>query len=233
MENRSLLPMISRKHKIDLATYPRRGLFNAFKDRDMPCFSLTCNLDIAPLLARLRGSGHRFSITMSYLLTVAVNRVPELRHRLIDGEPWEFERVDPGWTVLLADKTFSFCDGVFDADFDTFHADAERRTAAVRERPDHATGDKHHMFFITSIPWLSFTAINHPYDAQYASIPLLTLGKYFRQGEQVLLPLAIQVHHALVDGWHVARFYDEMQQLVADAAIPSAADRGRPCRDGG
>jgi chloramphenicol O-acetyltransferase len=31
MENRSLLPMISRKHKIDLATYPRRGLFNAFE----------------------------------------------------------------------------------------------------------------------------------------------------------------------------------------------------------
>ncbi len=212
--------MLPRKHRIDLTRYSRRGLFEAFRDRDMPCFSLTCNLDIAPLLARLRVSGHRFFITMSYILSVAVNQVPELRHRLIDGDLYELERVDPGFTVLLADKTFSFCDAVFHRDFATFCADAERRIAAARARPDHATGDKHHMFFITSLPWLSFTALTHPYDAAYASIPVLTLGKYFQQGGQVLLPLAVQVHHALVDGWHVARFYEEVNGLVVDGGIP-------------
>jgi chloramphenicol O-acetyltransferase type A len=225
--------MTPRKHRIDLAHYPRRGLFEAFRDRDMPCFSLTCNLDIAPLLERLRVTGERFFITMSYVLSVAMNRVPELRHRLIDGELYEFERVDPGWTVLLPDKRFSFCDAVFHDDFRTYSADAQRRIAAVRERPDHATGEKHHMFFITSLPWLSFTAINHPYDAQYASIPLLTLGRYFEQRGQMLLPLAIQVHHALVDGWHVARFYEEVRCLVVDPEIPRSAGDVPELRDEG
>jgi len=221
------IPMIPRKHRIDLTNYPRRGLFEAFRDRDMPCFSVTCNLDIAPLLARLRVSGHRFFITMSYLLSVAVNRVPELRHRLMDGELYELERTDPGYTVLLPDKTFSFCDGVHHDDFGTYYAEAARRIAVARTRPDHSTGAKDHMFFISNIPWLSFTAFTHPFDARYASIPILTLGKYFQQGEEMLLPLAIQVHHGLVDGWHVARFYGELQRLLGQLDLPDLAGHER------
>ena len=75
------------------------------------------------------------------------------------------------------------------------------------------------MIFITSVPWLSFTAVTHPFSAQYASIPILTLGKFFTQGAQVVLPLAVQVHHGLADGWHVGRFYDEVQRLVAEPSF--------------
>jgi chloramphenicol O-acetyltransferase type A len=211
--------MPARKHPVDLAQYPRRAMFEAFKDRQMPCFSVTCNVEITELRRRLRDTDHRFFVTMSWILSLAVNAVPELRHRLIDGELVEFERIDPGFTVLLEDHTFSFCDAVYLDDFDAYHADALRRIEAVRVHPDCSTGEKHHMFFITSLPWLSFTAITHPFDAKYASIPVVTLGRYFEQGGEVLLPVGVQVHHGLADGWHVARFYGEVQRLAADPSF--------------
>lgn len=31
------------------------------------------------------------------------------------------------------------------------------------------------------------------------------MGKYYTQGDKVLMPLAIQVHHAVCDGFHVGR----------------------------
>lgn len=220
--------MISRQHRIDLNRYPRRGLFEAFKDRQMPCFSVTSNVEITRLRERVAVSGHRFFVTMSYILSLAVNRIPELRHRLIDGDLYEFERVDPGYTVLLDNKTFSFCDAAYHEDFPTYYADAARRIDAVRARPDYSTGEKHHMFFITSMPWLSFTAFTHPYDARYESIPVLTLGRYFSQGEKALVPLAIQVHHGLVDGWHVGLFYDEVQRLAADPQFLGVTTRKEP-----
>ncbi|MEJ2389273.1 MAG: CatA-like O-acetyltransferase [Chromatiaceae bacterium] len=163
--------MIPNKHRIDLSRYPRRALLEAFKDRELPCFSVTCNVEIGALRQRLALTGHRFFITMSWILSVAANRIPELRHRLIDGELYEFERVDPGYTVLLDDHTFSFCDSVHREDFDVYYADVECRIAAARADPDRSTGDKHHMIFITNVPWLSFTAVTHPFSAQYASIP--------------------------------------------------------------
>jgi chloramphenicol O-acetyltransferase type A len=46
--------------------------------------------------------------------------------------------------------------------------------------------------------------------------PMFTLGKYDKQGEKVLLPLAVQVHHAVCDGFHVARLINELQELCDD-----------------
>jgi len=114
-------------------------------------------------------------------------------------------------------------------DFDVYYADTERRIAAARASPDRSTGDKHHMVFITSVPWLSFTAFTHPFSAQYASIPIFTLGKFFTQRTQVVLPLAVQDHHGSADGWHVSRFYNEVQRLVAEP-IFLRPNRGLPDR---
>ena len=162
--------MIPNRHRIDLSRYPRRALLEAFKDRELSCFSVTCNVEIGTLQKCLALSGHRFFITMGWILSVAANRVPQLRHRLIGGQLYEFERVDPGYTVLLDDHTFSFCDSVHREDFDAYYEDTERRVASVRASPDRSTGDRHHMIFITSVPWLSFTAFTHPFSARYASI---------------------------------------------------------------
>ena len=32
------------------------------------------------------------------------------------------------------------------------------------------------------------------------------MGKYYKENDKILLPLAIQVHHAVCDGFHICRF---------------------------
>jgi chloramphenicol O-acetyltransferase type A len=70
------------------------------------------------------------------------------------------------------------------------------------------------MFFITNVPWFSFTAITHPYDAMYSSIPVIAVGRYFEQGGRLLMPLSIQAHHGMVDGFHLGLFYERVQALL-------------------
>lgn len=43
------------------------------------------------------------------------------------------------------------------------------------------------------------------------------MGKYYTQGDKVLMPLAIQVHHAVCDGFHVGR----MRLLLIDPVMTS------------
>lgn len=208
--------MACEKTRVDLAGYARKGLLEAFKDRQMPCFSVTCQVDITRFKRFVAANGLGFFVPLSYALARAVNAIPELRQRLIDGELYEFARTDPGYTVLLENGTFSFCDSRYFDEFSAYRAHAAERIAAVRACPDHSTGDKSHMFFITDIPWLSFTSFTHPYDARFGSIPLLTIGKYFTQGRKLLIPLAVQVHHGIVDGIHVGVFYERLASMLGD-----------------
>lgn len=199
--------------KINLENYPRRALFEAFKDREVPVFSVTSLVEITHFKSFIEQHGYGFFIAISFLISKAVNRVPELRHRLVGGELFEFECVDPGYTVLLEDKTFSFCDSRHFEDFETYEQHAEARIKAVKTQPDRETGEKHQMFFITSVPWFSFTSITHPYDRQYASIPIISIGKYFQQHADLMMPVAVQVHHGLVDGIHVGAFYEQLSSM--------------------
>ena len=47
------------------------------------------------------------------------------------------------------------------------------------------------------------------------SNPRITWGKYFTQGEKVLLPVSVLCHHALVDGAQIARFYQALTKEMA------------------
>lgn len=199
--------------KIDLATYKRRGMLAAFKDRDIPFFSTTSPVDITNLKKFVDKQGCGFFLSISFLITKSVNLVPELRQRIIDGDLFEFSRVDPGYTVLLEDETFSFCDSRYFDSFADYRQYSQAKIREVKACPDQGFGEKHHMFFITNIPWFSFTSLVHPYDKKYGYIPVVAIGKYYQQGEQLLVPIGIQVNHGLVDGIHVGKFYQQLSAM--------------------
>lgn len=69
------------------------------------------------------------------------------------------------------------------------------------------------MFFVSANPWVSFTSFNlNVANINNFFAPVFTIGKYYTQGDKVLMPLAIQVHHAVCDGFHVGRLLNEIQQ---------------------
>jgi len=56
---------------------------------------------------------------------------------------------------------------------------------------------------------------------QFASLhnlftPIVTLGKYFERDGKVYIPVAIQLHHAVCDGFHAGRFMTELQKGCHD-----------------
>jgi len=72
--------------RIDLDNYNRKELFNSFKDRDILYFSTTCNIEIQNLKKFVKLRSISFFVSLSYIISVSVNRIPQLRHRIINGE---------------------------------------------------------------------------------------------------------------------------------------------------
>ena len=69
------------------------------------------------------------------------------------------------------------------------------------------------LLFMTGLPWVSFTSMLHPIHMHPAdSVPRIAWGKFFDQEGRTRMPVAVQVHHALMDGLHIGRYYQRIQE---------------------
>lgn len=57
---------------------------------------------------------------------------------------------------------------------------------------------------MSMVPWASFEAFHLNLQKGYDYLPpIFTMGRFHEEGGKVLLPLAVQVHHAVCDGFHL------------------------------
>ena len=70
-------------------------------------------------------------------------------------------------------------------------------------------------FPISMIPWASFEGFNLNLQRGYTYLlPIFTMGKYYEEKGRFIMPLAIQVHHGVCDGFHTCRFVNELQEMI-------------------
>lgn len=206
-----------RFHRIDMNTYARREHFEAFTQQ-MPCtYSATVNIDVTRMRVLLKERGLKAYPAQIYLLARAVNQFPEFRMSLdASGQLGYWETSSPHYTVLNQEtKTFSGIWTDYTEDFATFYracvADSERyATGALAPQLEQQAN----VFFVSSIPWLDFTSFNLNLAPGNDLLPIMTIGKYIEAGERTLMPLAIQVHHAVCDGYHLGQFVAAVRELA-------------------
>ena len=65
------------------------------------------------------------------------------------------------------------------------------------------------------LPWAGFEGFNLNLQKGYDFLlPIFTMGRYREEGGRTLLPLAVQVHHAVCDGFHLCRFVNGLQERL-------------------
>ena len=70
--------------------------------------------------------------------------------------------------------------------------------------------------FVTCMPWLDFTSIQHPMASLATpDIPSLAWGRFSDGPEGLQLPFSVQAHHGFVDGYHIHLL---AQQIGAELA---------------
>lgn len=206
---------------IDMETWPRRAHFNHFNGLAYPHIGLCAPVDLSEFYPAVKQRGVSFSVAMAYVLARAANAIPEFRCRIRKETVIEHAVVHPSTTVLTHRDLFSFCNIEYTEDFSLFTAFAEERIAYVKEHPtleDESGQDD--LLYMTTIPWVSFTSFVHPIDLNPAdSVPRFAWGKRFEDGGRLRMPLNVQVHHALMDGIHIGRFYEAVQDCLQQPGL--------------
>nr|WP_122011782.1 CatA-like O-acetyltransferase [Maliibacterium massiliense] len=198
---------------LSMDAYPRSKHFAYFKDMAQPYVGVTVQVDITGFYARVKKEGLPFFLSFLYLVSHAANAVPELRQRINGEGIIEYQRCPTSHTLALPDNTYCYCKLESDCTFEAFLTHAAQAQARARAQQSlEDTGDARALLFISTLPWLTYESLIQPVPAPADSNPRITWGRCHRQGDQVLMPVSILCHHALVDGRHIAQFYQHLQE---------------------
>jgi len=205
---------------VDLSRWARREHFEIFQTFAQSTFNQTVQLDITALLKHIKEADWKFYPTMIFLISKIVNRHPEFRMAMKDNELIVWDEVHPNYTIFHNEtETFSSLWSHYDGNIHHFQKvyseDMARYSNNTAYWPKEES--RENIFFISGIPWVTFTSFNvNVANMKNFFAPMFTLGKYFEQNGKVLLPFAVQVHHSVCDGFHVARLVNELQELCDD-----------------
>ncbi|MBN8049194.1 type A chloramphenicol O-acetyltransferase [Paraclostridium bifermentans] len=202
---------------INKETWNRKEYFEHYFS-EVPCtYSMTVKLDIT----KIKNSNKKIYPTMLYFITKVVNNHSEFRTAFnMDGELGVFDEMLPCYTVFNQDtETFTNIWTDYSDDYDAFCKSYEKDIelfSSVKGMIAKPNIPPNH-FPVSMIPWTTFEGFNLNLQKGYNYLlPIFTMGKYSEINGQSLIPLAIQVHHAVCDGFHISRFVNELQKLIKE-----------------
>jgi chloramphenicol O-acetyltransferase type A len=206
------------KHPIDLTTWNRREHFEFFSRFEEPFFGLVANIDCTPALAEAKRLGVPFFLYYLYHAVQAVNAVENLRYRIEGEQVYAYDRIHASATIGRPDHTFSFSFIEQQDELNEFVRGAQAEIAAVqastglRLSPATARVDVIHF---SALPWVRFTGLTHARSfAHPDSAPKISVGQTFQEGAATLMPVSVNLHHGLADGYHAGLFLAEFQQRL-------------------
>ena len=203
---------------LDLESWPRRDLFEFFRGYQNPYFNICAQLDITRLMSHLRDRpGVSGSLAYHYFALRIANGIEPFRYRL-EGEDSVIihEVINGGTTVLLPNETFTYAYFDYHEDFHRFITEPGEAIERVRVEGSLKPTMRYDLIYFTTLPWVSFTSFAHARTpGRGESIPRIAFGKFLRGGDRTHLPISVEVHHALMDGLHVGRFFMALEEALA------------------
>lgn len=205
--------------KLDLSKWARIKQYEFFKKYENPFFNICSRVDVTELLRASKSNGLSFSTCMLYASIDVANHVEEFRYRLKDEGVVIYDAIYAGSTVISANNIFSFCYYDYFVDFTQFYQNAQVQNELEKSGQLNFDGRNNDLDIIhySIIPWIEFTSFSHPRNyATSDSIPKIVFGKYYEENGSFFMPISIEVHHALMDGWHLGKYLQKLQKTLSN-----------------
>ena len=206
--------------KIDISTWKRKETYKNFIGYTNPSFAMGTRLDVTKLVNFCKNKKKSFFTCFLYLVTRCANEIESFRLR-IDGEDVVlYDTVSPSYIVMLNNEELATCLTDSCEDFVSFYGNVREDIERVKNNnsPEFNKVPVLDCLYISCVPWTDFTSVINPYDfnnQSRSSIPRITWGKYVEKTKGCFeMAIDVSAHHSLMDGKHIAEFYEKMQNML-------------------
>lgn len=204
---------------INLNEWSRGELFQFYIDKMRIVMSLTVDMDVTNLKAYSKKRNMGFYPLMLWVVSKIINSHDEFKYSWNkDGSLIRWDYISPSYTDFHSEDE-SFTKMVTEYSDDLFEFCG--RVTVDRERYKNDRFILAHQplnsFDVSCLPWVRYKHFDvHVFDEGKFLAPVVTWGKYERDNDRLVMPLTINIHHAVADGFHLSRFFYEAQNLIDD-----------------
>lgn len=204
--------------KIDIESWNRKEHYEFFKEFSNPSFGIVTEIDCTIAFNSAKENKVSFFASYMHKSMLAVNQTEEFKYRIINNEVVVFDVIHAGSTIGRSDGTFGLTFIPFSEEFETFNSKLQKEIEAVQNCVGLRLNNedtKYDLVRYSTLPWSSFTGLLHPTrNDSNESVPKITFGKAFSKDDKLFLPISVEANHALVDGFHIAKYLEKFQYLM-------------------
>lgn len=182
-------------------------------------YTMSARVNVENLWIKSKEQDLSFFVMSLGALMNALNDIPQMRRRIIDGKVIEFESLDAVCPIMDKEETvfkeiriedperfyniLKWHDYVVDYQLNVLEGVDKAFDLDTMER------DKINIANFSCIPWVDFDSITNATAAGNAIQPLITWGKV---NENYEMTVSITVSHIFVNGLELAKFYKNVQE---------------------
>lgn len=210
--------------KIDIETWNRKKQFQWFNSFANPCYGVTIDVDVTEIVSFSKETKTSFFINFLYVIMITLNSVDELRLRYVEGEVRQYDMIHPTYTVMTKSSVFENCINQMENSYPIFYQNCHKTIEDAKNqftvKEDYNDNQNFDVYYITCLPWLSYTAMTHPLpenNKESCSVPRICFGKYTDVGGKFTLSFNLTVSHALVDGHPLSRALNLLKENCLNA----------------
>ena len=155
-------------------------------------YTMSARVNVENLWIKSKEQDLSFFVMSLGALMNALNDIPQMRRRIIDGKVIEFESLDAVCPIMDKEETV----------FKEIRIEGPQRFYNILKWHINIAN-------FSCIPWVDFDSITNATAAGNAIQPLITWGKV---NENYEMTVSITVSHIFVNGLELAKFYKNAQE---------------------
>lgn len=200
--------------ELDISTWKRKSQYYFFKNYQNPFFNIVANVDVDNLYQYCKKNKLSFFLGCLFISLKTANDIFEFRLRFKEDKVVIYDKIHAGSTILTDNENFLFCHFNFNEDIKAFCREGVLNIQRQKESNIlDVNANKQALIYHTSIPWISFTGVSNTQEfGKSEGIPKIVFGKFFEENGRKKMPLSVEVHHALMDGFHIGKYFQNFQK---------------------
>lgn len=202
---------------VNLKEWKRAALFQFYMDHMRVVMSLTADIDVLPLIKYSRKNHLKFYPTMIWVVSKAVNAHPEFKYGWdMEGNLVQWDSISPSYAHFhKEDENFTKLTTEYSDDLFAFHKSCMADREKYKDARGFAEGQPPNHFDVSCLPWIKYSHFDlHVFDEGKFLAPVITWGKYQEKQDRAMMPLTMNIHHAVADGFHLCRFFEDVQTII-------------------
>jgi len=204
--------------KVNLNSWKRKEYYEFFSQFDEPFFGIVTEIDCTKAYDYAKKNGISFFAYYLHKSLVAVNEIQEFRSRIKEKEVVVFDKIHASPTIGRPDDSFGYGFIQYHKEFEIFSSAIKKETNRIQDFDGLGLNEntiRIDTIHYSSIPWIKFSGLTHARNLKFNdSVPKITFGKTSFTENKMILPISINAHHGLMDGFHVAKYLELFQELM-------------------